>query len=168
MMQLSAKTSTGRGRKNCKNRKRLITQVRKLSPRHKIEFVPRWKSDLGLNGKIIRHRWHIASRSRDVHSFEMNIWVTGNKQNNIFRWCSKREGETNLTIRNGWFVFCRTRFSAIVCLTSSFWIITSFFRILMAKSFPVVFSRQRITLPNVPFPSTFKNSKFSRVWNQSR
>ena len=70
------------------------------------------------------------------------------------------------TIRNGWFVVRSTLFSVSVCATSSLRIITSFRNILIAYKWPVAFSLQRITFPNVPFPRTFKNSKFSSVWNE--
>ncbi len=69
-----------------------------------------------------------------------------------------------LTIRKGWLVVLKTLLSVKVWATSSFWMITSFFNILIAYKWPDAFSRQRITLPNVPLPSTFKNSKFSNVW----
>ena len=38
---------------------------------------------------------------------------------------------------------------------------TCFFKILIASRWAVCFSLQRITLPKVPFPSTFRNSKSS-------
>ena len=65
--------------------------------------------------------------------------------------------------RNGWFVFCKTRFSVIVWVTSSFFIITSFLRIFIAYKWFVAFSLHKMTLPNVPFPKTLRNSKFSKV-----
>ncbi len=51
-----------------------------------------------------------------------------------------------------------------VCATSSFLMMTSFLRILMAYKWLVAFSRHRITLPKVPLPRTLMNSKFSNVW----
>ena len=59
-----------------------------------------------------------------------------------------------------------TLFSVIVCSTSSFLIITSFFKIFMAYSWLVAFSRHKITLPKVPLPKTLRNSKFSNVWKK--
>lgn len=56
------------------------------------------------------------------------------------------------------------RIFTIVALT--FWMITCFFNILIANRWPVTFSLQRMTFPNVPFPSTFKNSKSSNDWNK--
>jgi len=40
---------------------------------------------------------------------------------------------------------------------------TDFFNILIAYKWLVAFSRHMITLPNVPLPSTFRNSKSSSV-----
>lgn len=42
---------------------------------------------------------------------------------------------------------------------------TCFFKILMAYRWLVVFSLHRITLPKVPFPRTFRNSKSSKDCN---
>lgn len=71
-----------------------------------------------------------------------------------------------LTIRKGWFVVLSTRFSVKMWATSSFCIIASFFSILIAYRCAVAFSLHKITLPNVPLPKTFKNSKFSNVWKE--
>lgn len=73
-----------------------------------------------------------------------------------------------LTVKNGCLVVCKTLFSVKVWATSSFCIITAFFRILIAYRWFVAFSLQRITLPNVPFPSIFKNWKSSKLWNKTR
>lgn len=70
---------------------------------------------------------------------------------------------TQLTVRKGCFVFLSTWFSVLVWATSSFWMMRFFLRIFMAYSFPVPFSRDSTTLPNVPFPNTFTNSNFSKV-----
>lgn len=45
----------------------------------------------------------------------------------------------------------------------TFAMITSFFRTLIAYSCPEIFSRHKMTFPNVPLPRTFKNSKLSNV-----
>lgn len=90
----------------------------------------------------------------------VNKTVFGNKkiQNFLFL----------LTIMNGCFVDRSTRFSVSVCSTSSFCMTTSFFSILMAYKVSVDFSRHKITLPNVPLPKTFKNSKFSSVCRRKK
>ena len=48
----------------------------------------------------------------------------------------------------------------------TFCIITAFFRILIAYRWLVAFSLHKITLPNVPLPSIFKNWKSSKLCNK--
>lgn len=60
----------------------------------------------------------------------------------------------------------RPNIKTIAFLT--FAIITSFFKIFIAQYFPLAFSRTRITLPNVPLPSSFKQSKSFIVCQKQR
>ena len=50
----------------------------------------------------------------------------------------------------------------------TFCIITAFFRILIAYRWLVAFSLHKITLPNVPLPSIFKNWKSSKLCNKKQ
>lgn len=72
------------------------------------------------------------------------------------------------TIKKGWFVFLKTRFSAMVCSISLFCMTSSFLKIFIANNFAVDFSRHKITLPYEPLPRTLINSKFSRVYNETK
>ena len=61
-----------------------------------------------------------------------------------------------LRLRCSFLLTCKTLLSANVCATSSRRMMTSFFRIFIAYKYLVAFSRQRTTLPKVPFPRTWK------------
>lgn len=143
-----------------------LTRELKWFQHHRIVSDPRRRHVLCSNERTIRHHSRTASRSRVCRQFEMNIWGTENVKKIPSNQIPKRETSHRkswLTIKKGWFVVLRTLFSVNVCATSSFWMITSFFKIFIAYSFAVAFSRHRITLPNVPLPNTLRNSKFSSV-----
>lgn len=74
-------------------------------------------------------------------------WVSQRLEqfNNQTKWNIKKW--IKHTIKNGWFVFLKTRFSAIVCSTSLFWITNSFLKILIANNLAVDFSRHKMTFP---------------------
>ena len=56
-----------------------------------------------------------------------------------------RQLEVTLTVRKGWFVICKTRFSVSVWAISSLATITSFLRIFMAMISPVSLSLHMTT-----------------------